>query len=157
MSLDIDNFEEVRVKAEDFYKGLSQVYCPYLKDKISFNSSGLRHIKFKRQRQSRSRQDQYMRFKLLHLAPKVISASATLQGILESNNFERVRVNSKTQNIMKFVTYYEFIAVIDSIRVKVILKQIEDGECFFWSIIPYWGVDKEHRRKKLHSGYPAND
>ncbi len=32
MALDIENFEEVRLKGEEFYKTTTEVYCPYLKN-----------------------------------------------------------------------------------------------------------------------------
>ena len=157
MSLDLENFEEVRMGGEDLYKTLDEVYCPYFKSKISFNSQGLEHLKFKQQRKARSQQDQYMRFKLLHLAPVVLKASSTLQGIWETKNFERIRIHSRTDTVLKIVTYYEFVAVVEKIRVKVIVKQIEGGNMFFWSIIPYWGVDKNTKKRKLYSGYPKED
>lgn len=53
MSLDLENFEEVRIKGEEIYSNLKEIYCPYFKDKIYFNSQGIEHLKFKRQRQAR--------------------------------------------------------------------------------------------------------
>jgi len=53
---------------------------------------------------------------------------------------------------MKDVTYYEFIVVIDTVRVKVIIKQVLGGEKHFWSIIPFWGIDKTTSKRVLHSG-----
>lgn len=157
MVLDIENFEEVRIKSENFYKTLTQIYCPYFREKIFFNSQGLEHLKFKQPRKARSQQDQYMRLKLLHLVPVVIKASSTLQGISETKRFEKVRIHSRTDIILKMVTYYEFVAVIEKIRVKIIVKQIDNGNRFFWSIIPYWKIDKNTNKRKLHSGYPEED
>ena len=98
-----------------------------------------------------------MRLKLLHLAPIVLRTSATLQGVWETKNFERIRANSRTETILKTVTYYEFVAVVEKVRVKVIVKQIDGGEKFFWSIIPYWRIDKNTNKRKLYSGYPEED
>ncbi len=157
MSLDLENFEEVRIKGEGFYKTLINVHCPYFEEKISFNTQGLTHLKFKQERKARPQQDQYMRLKLLHLAPIVLRTSATLQGVWETKNFERIRANSRTETILKTVTYYEFVAVVEKVRVKVIVKQIDGGEKFFWSIIPYWRIDKNTNKRKLYSGYPEED
>lgn len=55
------------------------------------------------------------------------------------------------------VTYYEFIAVLDSFRIKVIVKQAQDGQKFFWSIIPSWSINKAQDKRKLHSGNPEKD
>lgn len=157
MTLDIENFEEVRIKGEEFYKTLSEIYCPYFKEKVHFNSKGLEHLKFKNPRQARSQQDQYMRLKLIHLAPEVIKLSSTLQGFWDTKNFEKIRVHSRTDTVLKMVNYYEFVAVIDKVRVKVIVKQIESGQKFFWSIIPFWGIDKNTQKRKLYSGYPEEE
>ncbi|KKU67880.1 MAG: hypothetical protein UX89_C0011G0003 [Parcubacteria group bacterium GW2011_GWA2_47_16] len=98
-----------------------------------------------------------MRFKLIHLAPEVLKASHTLQGILETKKFERVRTHSRTEDVLKAVNYYEFIAVIKRNRVRVVVKQIDGGEKFFWSLIPFWGMNKETMSRILHDGVPEED
>lgn len=54
-------------------------------------------------------------------------------------------------------SYYEFIAVIENIRVKVIVKHVEGGEKFFWSIIPFWRVNGEASKRILHTGNIEED
>ena len=157
MTLDLDNFEEVKIKGEELYKTLTEVHCPYFNDKVHFNVQGLEHLKFKRQRKARPRQDQYMRFKLLRLAPVIIRNSKTVQGIWETKSFEKVRVHNRTDTVLKDVEYHEFVAVMEGVRAKVIVKQVYGGQRFFWSIIPHWGIDKKTKKKKLHSGYPEED
>ena len=58
---------------------------------------------------------------------------------------------------MKEVTFYEFIAVVESVRAKVIVKEVHGGAKHFWSIIPYWGIDKMNSKRILHSGCPERD
>ncbi len=86
-----EDFEEIKLNAENNYKSVVEVYCPYFKEKIVFNSEGLEHLKFKRHEKPRSEQEQHMRFKLLGLAPEVIRSSHTLQGLREIRKFERMR------------------------------------------------------------------
>lgn len=150
-------FKEVKEKGEELYKSLGEVYCPYFKEKVLFSSAGLEHLKFKRREKTRLEQDQYMRFKLIYLAPEIIKLSHTLQGVLKMNKFERVRLHNRTDTVLKHVTYYEFIALIKRDRVKVIVKQIENGEKFFWSIIPYWGMDENTKSRLFHDGIPEED
>jgi hypothetical protein len=157
MKLDIENFEEIKMKGESLYKEIGEVYCPYFKEKIVFNTQGLEHLKFKRREKARSENDQYMRFKLIHLASEVLTASHTLQGILYTKKFERVRIHHRTDTVLKSVEYYEFIAVIKRDKVKVIVKQIDKGEKMFWSIIPFWGMNEETRTRLLHEGLPEED
>ena len=153
----IENFEEIIIKGEGIYKTFSPIRCPYLESEVHFNAQGLEHLKFKRRGQARSQNDQHMRFKLLKLAPEVLKLSRTVQGIWETKHFERVRVHSRTDTILKLVTYYEFIAIINHIRIKVVVKQIDNGEKFFWSIIPFWGINKETKKRKMHGGNPEED
>jgi hypothetical protein len=123
--------KDVKAKGEELYKSLDEVYCPYFKEKISFGAQGLEHLKFKRREKARLDKDQYMRFKLIHLVPEILELSHTIQGIFETNKFERVRIHSRTDTVMKPVKYYEFIAVIKRNRVRVIIKQIDSGQKFF--------------------------
>ena len=114
-------------------------------------------MKFIQRDKARLEADQYMRFKLIGLAPEVLKLSHTVQGILESKRFERIRVNSRTDTILKPVNYYEFIAVIKRNRIKVIVKQIDGGSNFFWSIIPFWGMNTDTMTRLLHEGTPEED
>jgi len=66
-------------------------------------------------------------------------------------------MHSRTDTVLKPVSYYEFIAVLENVRVKVIVKQVDGGEKFFWSIIPYWKIDSVNSRRLLHSGDPESD
>jgi hypothetical protein len=157
MSFNIHDFEKVRTEGEDSYKKYSTVYCPYFKDTITFNSQGLEHLKFKTREKARQEQDQYMRFKLLHLAPLVLGSSGTLQGVFETKRFEYIKINSKWNKVLKPVTYYEFISVIKRNRVKIIVKQIDNGKKIFWSIIPFWGMDNNTQLRVLHEGNVEED
>ncbi len=58
---------------------------------------------------------------------------------------------------MKEVVFYDFIAVIDNVRAKVIIKEVVGGEKYFWSIIPYWGIDKVGSKRILHTGNLDSD
>lgn len=157
MNNNIENFEEIKTKGEELYKTFMEVYCPYFKEKIFFNARGLEHLKFKRLEKTRPEKDQYMRFKLIHLAPEVLQLSHTVQGVLETKKFERTRMKNRTDTILKPVRYFEFIAVIKRNRVRIVVKQIDDGQKFFWSIIPFWGMNTETMTRILHSGIPEED
>ena len=76
---------------------------------------------------------------------------------LETKKFEYIKAHSRIDKVLKDVIYYEFIAVIKRNRVKVIIKQIEDGKKVFWSIIPFWGMDINTMTRILHDGNPEED
>lgn len=153
----VENFDEVVTRGEALYKTLEKVRCPFFESDIHFNAKGIEHLKFKRQRQARPRQDQYMRFKLLYLVPEVLRLSRTVQGVWETKQFERRRIHSRTENTLVLVKYYEFIAVLKGVRIKIIVKQVDGGELFFWSVIPFWGISKETKKRKMHAGNPEED
>jgi hypothetical protein len=151
MYQEMNDFEYFKLKAEELYKSFDKVYCPYFKGEIFFNSFGLEHLKFKKTRKARLEKDQHTRFKLLHLAPVVISLSNTIQGIRITKSFEEVKINTRRVHLLKEVTYYEFIAVIKNDRVRIIIKQIENGDKFFWSVIPAWQIDKNNMKRILYT------
>jgi hypothetical protein len=157
LSFTQEEFASVREKAESIYKDFGAVRCPYLQEDVSFTAAGLEHLKFKRRDKARSEHDQYMRFKLLACAPEVLRKSHTVQGIQETKHFERVRVHGRTDTVLLAVTYYEFIAVIKRNRIKVIVKQVEKKQPYFWSIIPFWGMNEETKQRVLHEGVPEED
>lgn len=152
-----DDFQQVHLAAEKLYKSIGQVFCPYFKEKIAFNARGLRHLKFKSDRQARANADQYARMKLISLAPEIIKQSHTLQGIWRIKRFENQKTNSRWECVLKEVVFYEFIAVLKNVRIKVIIKEVIGGKKHFWSVIPFWGIDKTNSRRILHSGNPEND
>jgi hypothetical protein len=148
---DEDDFEKVRIEAEAFYQTVGEVYCPYFKEKIAFNSKGLKHLKFKSDQVARVKKDQYARLKLLKYAPAIIQESKTVQGIREVRQFEMQNMNSRWEKVLKDVTFYEFISVVDNLRIKVVIKQVALGQKYFWSVRPFWGIDKVNSKRVLHS------
>ncbi len=58
---------------------------------------------------------------------------------------------------MRMATYYEFVSVMNGYRVRVIVKQVEDGPKYFWSIIPFWKMDKNTGERLMYSGRPETD
>lgn len=153
-----EEFEKLKQNAEKLYKSITEgVLCPYFAEKIYFNAKGLEHLKFSRKNHARPRQDQYMRLKLLHLAPRVLGLSKTIQGISERNGFELIRSHARNEMLPKFSTYYEFVAIIDKFRVRVVIKQIENGPKYFWSIIPFWKYDDKKKARRMCYGNPEED
>ena len=151
-------FLKIKQEAEEKYSKLEPVYCPYLKSKVHFNLKGLEHIKFKQWQKARVIGDQYTRFKLLYLAPEIIKNSHTLQGKKETKEWERQKKHGKWQKILKDVTYFEFVAVIGKVRIKVIVKEVFGSEKHFISIIPFWRMTEgENTSKKLYDSDIDND
>ena len=154
---DDQDFEKVRTEAEAFYATLAGVRCPYFGCDIAFNAKGLRHLKFKSDKHARVRKDQYSRLKLIRYAPEILKLSRTVQGIWRVRRFEEEKTNARWERVLKDVFYYEFVAVLNTVRIKVIVKEVAGGEKHLWSIIPFWGIDKNTSTRILHSGDPEID
>src|SRR3989344_6349731 len=142
-------FLKIRQKAEEIYKNTGPTYCPYLKDKVNFNSEGFEHIKFKKWNKPRNHFDQYLRLKLFYLVPEILKKSHTVQGVWNTKEWERQKKHGRWESTMKEVSYYEFISVIGKVRIKSIVKQVSGGQKFFWSVIPFWRMNPVTKEKKL--------
>lgn len=152
-----DVFDKVRVKAETFYTALNPVYCPYLKNNIQFNVKGLDHIKFKGWNKPRVLFDQFQRLKIITTIPVILTASHTVQGKWNRKEWERQKKHGKWQKSLKEVNYYEFVAVIENVRAKVIVKEIVGNPPFFWSVTPFWKMNEVTNSRILHDADIAND
>ena len=157
MKIGKEKFIREKEKAEKFYKDLDSVWCPYFCEKVFFNAKGLEHIKFKRKNHARNSNDQFIRFRLLHLAFEILKLSKTVQGISDRKVFELLRTNNRNEYKLVNARYFEFVAVIDNLRARIVVKQIENSPKYFWSIIPFWKMNKENGERKIHNGNPEED
>lgn len=159
MEISDERFAFVRNRAEEEYSKIGKVRCPYFGDDVHFNREGFEHLLFKAWNRTRSRVEQYIRLKLLRLAPLVISKSHTLQEYDERKMFVRQKINSRWESRLKTVRYYAFVAIFSQARIKVIVKEIEGGVRYFYSLYPSWKVikDIQGERKVFYSGNPEID
>ncbi|MGA2175566.1 MAG: hypothetical protein ABSH38_11355 [Verrucomicrobiota bacterium] len=151
-----EEFSQILQKAQELYPTIGAIRCPYFGENVHFNAQGLEHLRRKAWNRGRERFDQFMRLKHISRAPEILRLSRTVQGIQATHEWERRRRHGKWENLLVFVTYYEFIAVLDRRRFKVIVKQLPAGERIFWSLIPFWRQSEQGRRL-IHSGDPAVD
>ena len=149
-------FADTLQEAQEIYRTLGQIRCPYFQASIHFNSQGLEHLRRKSWNRGRDRRDQFMRLKHLARAPEILRLSRTVQGIEETHEWQRQHRHGQWEKVMVPVTYYEFVAVLERRRFKVIVKQSPGGERIFWSLIPFWRQSEQGRRL-LHDGNPAHD
>ena len=155
MDVNKEKFKILRAHAEGEYAKIGAVKCPYLQDEVHFNRIGFEHLLFKEWNKTRSEVEQYNRLKLLRFVPFILSKSHTLQEYDERKMFVRQKINARWESRLKLVYYYAFIAIIDNARIKVIVKEIEGGSKFFYSLYPSWKVivnTNGERKKKFFTG-----
>ena len=96
--------------------------------------------------------------KNLRFASIILNKAYMLQEKRNQKQFIVVKTKSRNGKVLKSVTYYGFIAILNDSgldkRFKIIVRQIEGGERHFWSIIPFW---KNNKELKLHSGNLGED
>ena len=153
----IEQFQRVKQEAEDYYKTVNAVFCPYLKSKINFNAKGLDHIKMKSWNKSRLVSAQSLRLKFLILVQEVLKNSGTLQEFHETKNFERIKDTGRWQSIMKPVVYYGFVAILNNVKIKIIVKRVEGGQPYFWSVIPFWKTQRDEIFQKIKKVFHEGD
>ncbi|MHB8904272.1 MAG: hypothetical protein ACYC40_04195 [Patescibacteria group bacterium] len=153
----IEIFKAVKREAEIFYNNITSVYCPYFKKNIIFNSKGFKHVMMKSWDQPRLISEQYLRFKFLKLVPKTLKLTHTLQEVREEKAVGMVKSCGERKLRAKMTRYYGFIAIINNVRIKIVIKHINNGELFFWSVIPFWKNQKDELTGKIKKVFHEGD
>ena len=122
--------KELKQKARAFFKKNKSIICPaFPKEKVIFNSKGLSHLFYEGgiKKPSRPLKEVGTRVNLLPSALKVLKGMPFIQE-------ETTLVNHQG----KICLYWAFEAVVDNRRIKVIVRQVGNGQKHFWSVIPAW-------------------
>jgi hypothetical protein len=135
---DIDVFKKIKEESTENYYRIGEVHCPYLNKNISFNRKGIEHISMKDWNRARLISDQYLRFKFLKFVQQIINSSHTLQEYNTKKSFERTRVNARWEYRAVETRYYGFVAILKNVRIKIVVKDINQKQPYFWSVIPFW-------------------
>lgn len=147
-------------EARKLYTETIYVNCPALNNEpVYFSRDGFSHLIFKG-RHKRSPQEIKMRLDILSLARKVISKTTFYQEYDQVEQLVSQREQKQRVHVKKIVTYWGLIAVIGDYKIKVIIKQIGDGNKRFWSVIPNWVTNKTRDGKfirKFSKGDLEND
>jgi hypothetical protein len=158
MEISEEKLKEVKARAKIFYNQLDKIYCPYLARQINFNEEGFGHLLSKSWNKGRSSVEQYTRLRILPRVVEIIKLSHTLQEFDERELVVRQKINSRWEKRMKKVRYYVFIALLKehNFRIKIVIKEIEGGQPFFWSVYPSWRVQKDTNGNKKKVFYFGN-
>ncbi|MFH1030635.1 MAG: hypothetical protein V1770_05245 [bacterium] len=153
---DISNYQKIKEDALKFYGIIGQIKCPALKNEsVYFNSIGFNHLVYKKANCERSKQDQITKFKLLAKAKLIIGIATTFQEYDESLKEVIKKKYKKKIKETSTVYYWGFVAIINGYRIKVIIRQIGNGQKYFYSVIPAWAI-VSYRDIKLISNCKGN-
>lgn len=120
---------KLKEQARKFFREVGSVQCPaFPKETITFNSKGINHLFHKGARTNRMRSGKEIaiRAKLLPRAVKLLSLMPVYQQdiVFESDG--------------KMFKFWSVEGVVDNRRIKVIVRQVGNGNKHFWSVIPDW-------------------
>lgn len=154
--IDISQYKKIRTATEEYFKKFATLTCPAFQGyKIHFTSEGFNHLIFKGDRKERDKDVQIMKFKLFPKAVEIIRMSTTHQEYNEELITILKKKHKKTVYESTLAKYWGLVAIIDSFRVKVIIRQIGNGQKHFWSVIPAW-TKSYYKEIKLISNFKGN-
>ena len=123
---------------EKFYKSIGKVFCPYFNEYVFFTELGFEHLRFKNKNKARNSKDRDVRMSLIPTAINIINITRTLQDKISRNRFEERLINNRSEFAMTLVTYYEFLALVNNKKIKIIIKEIAGKDKVFLSVIPLY-------------------
>ena len=128
--------------AKKFYKKIGAVLSPALDNQyVSFNNTGFNHLI--RKLSLRSRNEQKRRFLLLPRAESIIKNPKAI--IVYRKEEKKILIKRKEIKILKesIIHYWTFVYFTDSRRIKVVIRQVNNGSKHFYSI-----MDKKVEKQK---------
>lgn len=120
-----------KVEIKKIFEKNKKIACPAFKgETIVFNAKGINHLIYKGNRSRREKS----RIEInIHLLPRAVEVLKKATWWQEESHY----LHEKT--LYKF---WAFEAVVDSRRIKVIVRQVGKGKKHFWSVIPAWRKDR---------------
>lgn len=129
--VDLTEQQDYKEQIERLFKAAKDVHCPAFDcEKIVFNAKGINHLIFKGNRSRREESRILTNIRLLPLAIKVLRNTSFWQ---EENLYPKDGVEYR---------FWCFEAVVENRRIKVIVRQVGQGNKHFWSVIPAWRRDR---------------
>ena len=142
-------YEKSKRKAKEIYSKIGRIRCPALSNEyISFSRIGLNHL-IRKGRIPRPRNEQKRRFVLLPYVEKIIkNPEATI--FYKHKRIKR-KVNRHGEKILieSEADFWIFIQKIKSCAIKVIIRQLGDGNKHFLSVMgDSVKIDNKTRKNK---------
>ncbi|PJC38843.1 hypothetical protein CO044_02815, partial [Candidatus Peregrinibacteria bacterium CG_4_9_14_0_2_um_filter_38_9] len=112
-------------KIQTIFSKAKEIACPaFGQEKIYFNAKGINHLLYKGSRSKRDAKRIEINIRLLPRAIQVLRVMPYFQE-------ESCYVNDSTT-----YKFWAFEAVAEGRRIKVIVRQVGNGNKHFWSVIP---------------------
>lgn len=144
----IKNYSEIKKESKELYDSFCKIFSPAIGSHVHFTSNGFNHLVYKNAKKKRDKKTQILRFDLLKKAKYIIEVSTTFQELEEDFEYTRVNRHGKYVSMNLIVRHWAFVAIVDNLRVKVVLRQVGNGKVEFFSVIPGWKL-RQYRDIKI--------
>lgn len=128
-------YKKAKEKAKQIYSKIGIIKCPALGDSyVSFSRKGFTHI-MRKGRIPRTRNEQKRRFTLLgHVETIIKNPKARIE---YEKRVVKEKVNRHGQKILIESTahFWTFMEKVDDCNIKIIIRQLNDGDRHFFSIM----------------------
>jgi len=162
-SFDKEKYESAKAKAHEFYSANKKLHSKKFGE-VHLTSDGFMHLIYadRRLKKKRDWKNQLKRFNLLPLIKIIIRDMPLYQEYSEGLESVVIKDKKKRVKTSKIVRYWGIVAIVSlkrKIRLKIILRQVGNGNIHFWSIIPYWKIShyREITLLKIHEGDLCRD
>ena len=132
-------------KPRSIYDSIGTVHCEHLDIDVIFNAKGFHHLYYEGDGTPRNRAEVQYRLKLLPWITHVIRQAK--EYIYEER---KARVSSKKKAPIKLIKYWALMAWVgenNHIKIKVIIRQVGNGQVHFWSVMRLKVRNKKHQLK----------
>lgn len=136
------DYAQIRAQAETFYRSVGKVFCPALNAEVYFSAQGFHHLRYDGNNYEREKDVQKTKMLCLKEAVEIINKSTTIQ------EFRTKTHQIGKEGTTRIVSYYALHAITDikkRRRLKIVIRQIGEGNVHFWSVMPSWkdrGVER---------------
>lgn len=127
-------YEKAKEKAKKIYSRIGHVKCPALQGRVSFSRLGFNHL-IRKGRIPRTKNEQKRRFVLLPYVENIVkNPTATIQYRKEKIK-EKANRHGKKVLIESVAHFWTFIETIRDCTVKVVIRQLNNGNKHFFSVM----------------------
>ncbi len=143
-------YDKSKHKAKSIYSKIGRVHCPALNnDIVAFTSEGFNHL-VRKGRIPRPKNEQKRRFVLVQYIEKIIKNPKAVILYRRKETKSVVNRHGEKITIQSIADFWTFITEINDCKIKVVIRQVEDGQKKFQSVMGD-GV-KISKNKKKPSG-----
>ena len=128
-------YDKSKQKAKNIYSDIGWVRCHALgNEQVAFTRVGLNHL-MRKGRKTRTKTEQKRRFVLIQFVEQIITDP---NAIIEYRRYDVKEVRNhhgEKVTIKSIADFWTFVAYIKDCKIKVVIRQLENAEKHFFSVM----------------------